>query len=220
MNQNYKYAVLTGDLIKSSKMSNEQRQETLSTISQLALRCPDIFPDLGITGPEMFRGDSWQLLLSQPEYALHVAAIIRAGLKSRNLLDTRIGIGIGNAEMLGNDLGQSDGAVFRLSGKALDEMKRSDTLACKFEHLTVFRETTELLLNSSLKFAARFMEDWSHLEAFAISRALEGKTHQQIAGEWPGGKTSQQNVTSALRRGGWPLLNNLLSVFNVTITIK
>jgi hypothetical protein len=220
MNQSFKYAVLTGDLIKSSKMSNEQRQDTLSTISQLASHIPDIFPEIGITGPEIFRGDSWQLLLSQPQYALHVAAIIRAGLKSRKLLDTRIGIGLGNAEMLGNDLGQSDGAVFRLSGKALDELKRGDTLACKFEESTIFRESSELFLNSSLKFAARFMEDWSHLEAFAISRALEGKTHQYIAGEWPGGKTSQQNVTSALRRGGWPLLNNLLSAFSVAITIK
>ena len=72
MNQDAAYAVLTGDLVKSSKMSGEQRQSSLKVISELSERLPDLFKDLEIIGPEIFRGDSWQMLIAAPKYALHV----------------------------------------------------------------------------------------------------------------------------------------------------
>ena len=220
MEKEKKYAVLTGDLIKSSKLSNEQRQATLVEIKRLAAVLPNIFQELEIIGPEIFRGDSWQMLFFPHSRALHVSAFVRAGLRSRRMADTRIGIGIGGAQLQGKNLGQSNGAAFRLSGKALDDLKKNETLACKIEKTTQIHNNSEELLNSALKFAARLMEDWSKLEAFAVIKALEGKTHQAIAGEWPGGETTQQNVAAALRRGGWPQLNNLLAVFAHLDTIK
>ena len=177
--------------------------------------------DLHIVGPEIFRGDSWQLLLSPSNYALHAAFYIRAALKSGGRADTRIGVGIGDVQTLGSVLGQSDGPAFRLSGKALDGLKKSETLACLLAPAHFTNAQTESLLNASLKFAARFTDEWSMREAWAVLKVLEGKTQQSIAREWPGGETSQQNVAAALRRAGWPQLNYLLAVFSKLMnTIK
>ena len=207
------FAVLTGDIIKSSKLTGEQRQKTLTGIGQLAGEIASIYQDVQVTGPEIFRGDSWQLLISRSPYALRFACFIRAGLRSRGLADTRIGVGIGGVDMLGDRLGHSDGVAFRLSGRALDELKKSETLACHFDSVSADNESFELLLNASFKYAARFMDDWSKLEAGAVQQALAGKTHLQIAKEWPGGETSQQNVAGALHRAGWAPLHNLVTVF-------
>ena len=152
------FAVLTGDIIKSSKLTGERRQKTLTAIEQLAEESAKLHQDLKLTGPEIFRGDSWQLLLSPPHHALRVACFIRAGLRSRGLADTRIGIGLGGVEMHDGRLGQSDGVAFRLSGRALDELKKSETLACHFDFASAENESFELVVNASLKFAARFMD--------------------------------------------------------------
>ena len=109
---------------KSSKLTGEQRQKTLTTIEQLAAEPAVLYQDLKLTGPEIFRGDSWQLLVSPSRYALRLACFIRAGLRSRSLADTRIGIGLGDVEMHGDRPGQSDGIAFRLSGRALDGLKK------------------------------------------------------------------------------------------------
>lgn len=194
-------------------MSSEQRQNSLTVMSELSVRLTELLEDLKILGPEVFRGDSWQMLVASPKYALHVVGYLRAGLKSRSLLDTRVGVGVGNGPLPASDLGRADSSVFRLSGRALDDMKRGETLICRMDDGFFHDAAVEALLNSSLKFAARCMEEWSYLEAFAIHKILEGKTHQDIALEWPGGETSQQNVAGALKRAGWPQLQYLFNVY-------
>jgi len=207
--------VLTGDLIKSSRFSMKQRRQTISAIEDLAAHMPALFGGT-VIGPEIFRGDSWQLLLSESRYALHAACCIRAGLRSRNLLDTRIGIGIGDAQVSPDRLGQSDGIAFRLSGAALDELMRGETLACRVDALAG-NNPVQSLLDAALGFAARVMDEWSLLQAFAVEKALAGLTQKKIAAEWPNGATTQQNVTAMLRRAGWPQLSRLFTAFQHAI---
>ena len=123
------YAVLTGDLIGSSRFRIQQREEVLSNLKE-SFR--EISPDLIASPFVVFRGDSFQGVLARPEEALKAALIIRASLLSRfkgktARLDARIAIGMGTIDYLPRDqVGEGDGEAFRNSGPELDKMKKGE----------------------------------------------------------------------------------------------
>ncbi len=178
-------------------------------------------PDLQVLGPQMFRGDSWQMLISEPQFALHLALYLRAGLKSQPQVDTRIAIGLGTIEALpNNDLGNANGTAFRLSGNALDDMKRNQTLACKWaisETSSAAQQTIFSFFQSALLFTGRLASQWSVKEAWAVYHVLQGVKQQEIANEWPDGATTQQNVANTLRRASWTEIDALLNAFYTAI---
>lgn len=123
------YAVLTGDLIGSSRFRIQQREEVISNLKDSFKK---ISPDI-IASPFMvFRGDSFQGVLARPEEALKATLIIRASLLSRfkgkrTRLDARIAIGIGTIDYLpGDQVGEGDGEAFKNSGPELDKMKKGE----------------------------------------------------------------------------------------------
>jgi predicted DNA-binding protein (UPF0251 family) len=123
------YAVLTGDLIGSSRFRIQQREEVLSILKDSFKK---ISHDIIESQFVVFRGDSFQGVLSRPDEALNAALIIRASLLSkfkgkRTRLDARIAIGIGTIDYLPPDqAGEGDGEAFRNSGLELDKMKKSE----------------------------------------------------------------------------------------------
>lgn len=123
------YAVLTGDLIGSSRFRIQEREEILSNLKK---SLQEISPDI-IASPFMvFRGDSFQGVLVRPEEALKAALIVRTSLLSRfkgkrTRLDARIAVGIGTIDYLSKDqVGECDGEAFRNSGSELDKMKKGE----------------------------------------------------------------------------------------------
>ena len=123
------YAVLTGDLIGSSRFRIQQHEEVLSNLKDSFKK---ISSDIIASQFVVFRGDSFQGVLSRPDEALNAALIIRASLLSkfkgkRTRLDARIAIGIGTIDYLPPDqAGEGDGEAFRNSGLELDKMKKSE----------------------------------------------------------------------------------------------
>ena len=205
------FAVLTGDVIKSSKLSPHVRRQALSYLNETAVRLPQVFSNLTVIGPEIFRGDSWQMLLSDARLGLHAAFYLRAELRSRFGVDTRIGIGVGGLETLSDQsVGSADGPAFRRSGKALDSLKRNETMLCLLDDQP---SAVNDLLQVALRFAARSASQWSKREAFAVARSLEGRKQIEIADGWIGGPTSPQNAANALRRAAWAELEALLICF-------
>ena len=75
--------------------------------------------------PEFFRGDAWQLLLTDPAMAMRVGILLRASLLAGGLADSRIAIGLGEVEQISSErVSLSTGQAFILAGKALDNMTR------------------------------------------------------------------------------------------------
>ena len=129
METNKIYAVLTGDLIGSSRFNIKEREELLFILKDsFKIISPDIITSQFV----IFRGDSFQGVLSRPDEALNAALIIRASLLSkfkgkRTRLDARIAIGIGTIDYLPRDqAGEGDGEAFRNSGPELDKMKKGE----------------------------------------------------------------------------------------------
>lgn len=123
MTQSKYYAVLTGDIIKSSLLSPAQLVSVRSSLIKAATAVKRWKCGLVKGKPEFFRGDAWQLLLTDPSLALRVGIFLRASLLAGGLADSRVAIGLGEVEVISSKkVSMSTGQAFVLSGKALDRM--------------------------------------------------------------------------------------------------
>lgn len=218
LESNKNYAVLTGDVIRSSRLSTAQRERVMAVLSSLVDSFKTLDEQIDSRGPQVFRGDSWQVVMSEPQFALHAALFLRAGLKSQEQVDTRIAVGLGQVEEWNDDLGKADGTAFRRSGAAFDAMKRQDTLACRWQPSSTTDEThaevaASAFFQAALHFVARLANEWSTKEALAVFYTLQGETQKRISKQWPEGVTTQQNIANTLRRAGWAEINVFLKAF-------
>lgn len=117
-------AVITGDMVRSENIALDKRDLLIEVLK-------GIVDELQAKSPmkmEIFRGDSFQIVVERPEASLMIATMIRAGLKSSSheetmgMWDARISIGIGTTEYQGESIVTSDGVAFKLSGRGLDAM--------------------------------------------------------------------------------------------------
>jgi len=132
-------AVITGDIVNSSLIVKEKREHLLyalktsfNEINREILKEPK-------SPFEIFRGDSFQVVIKKPELSLLISLLIRAKLRSiiidkksesqpvKKSWDARIAIGIGNITFNSKKVIESDGQAFQFSGKLLDAMSNSKT---------------------------------------------------------------------------------------------
>lgn len=123
MTQPKYYAVLTGDVIGSSLLKPAQLESVRSSLADAVGEVKVWKRGLVRGGLEFFRGDAWQLLLTDPARALRVGILLRASLLAGGLADSRIAIGLGEVEKISaSRISLSTGQAFALSGRALDRM--------------------------------------------------------------------------------------------------
>lgn len=140
-------AVITGDLVKSRKINDADIEKVIKSLK-------DTFDEInrrllnGNGAFEIFRGDSFQGLIPQPELALLVAIIIRARLRTytpsfaisshlksdKPILyaysDARIAIGVGTIRYHAERITGSQGEAFQKSGHSFDALlKENERLA-------------------------------------------------------------------------------------------
>lgn len=186
VDKNKIFAVLTGDLVKSTKKINK-RDLVMSVIKDSFKLVDDTFPGLMYAPFYIYRGDSFQGVMSQPETALRAAIIMRTGLLfgfdrqvKAEALDTRIVIGIGTIDFLPKRRGaEGDGIAFRLSGKTLDKKEKDRRLLIR----TPWEELNKELDTECALFDA-LVNRWSPEQAQAIHLRIkkeEGLTQQEIA---------------------------------------
>ena len=125
------FAVITGDLVNSSKLSTECRSELRGVLKEAFVEIQSIASGRAF---EIYRGDSFQGVLSDPTEALRAVLILRSMLRSRQpsgsetAWDARMAVGTGTIEHLPANVTEGDGEAYRRSGPALDEMKGSEKL--------------------------------------------------------------------------------------------
>jgi len=123
-------AVLTGDLVGSTRAGSVRVEHTMQILSR---NLPNGI-GWGWTAQDLrftrFRGDGWQMLLSEPAVALRWSVVLLAALHAdRQALGSRIAIGIGPVATIGShDLSDASGGAFEASGRCLDAMHRDERL--------------------------------------------------------------------------------------------
>ncbi len=121
------WAVLTGDIVKSSDMTSDELSSVFSGLSEASLAISDW---QGLPGHfTRFRGDGWQMVVS-PALCLRALTAMRAVVRRAGKgFETRIGVGLGLGVIKDGDLSAAEGAAFVRSGHALDQIKRGALLA-------------------------------------------------------------------------------------------
>ncbi len=203
------YAVITGDIVKSGKFGSD-REKALKILKE-ALDSLRNFKRKAIGGiSDIFRGDSFQIVISEPASALEIAIYLKARLLSKTIkgknIDVRIAIGIGEIESFNEKkVEESDGEAFRLSGIALDNIS-------KYRRFSIKSSIDEL--NKQLEFISSSIDSitrrWSCEQSEAILLWLKGSTQTSISKKLG---ISQPAVNQRLQLGGHFTLNESFELF-------
>ncbi len=124
-------AVLTGDIIGSSALL-PYREQVIGYLQDSFRTVGERIDSTGTAGQarfEMYRGDSFQGVLSNPATAVKAATYIRAHLISKSepsgpSLDCRISVGVGGIEYPHEKVGLGEGEAYRLSGLGMEDLKK------------------------------------------------------------------------------------------------
>ena len=210
-------AVLTGDIIASSVLETADRHQLLREMQAVAKELRDFFPNAIPKPVDIVRGDTWQILVTDPALALHVAVFYRAGIKAhmRPLrVNTRLALALGTVDFLAERVSESDGQAFRLSGKALETMHKSTNMRFVYpdwDH--------ELPADAILRLLDALINKWTPKQALAITGALHGWTQARIAELWKD-TISQATVAGHLAEAEWETVKYTLEVWQtMTSTI-
>lgn len=200
-------AIITGDIVDSTKMVAEERNSMLRMLQSL----PDLLLPLTKIDLEIFRGDSFQIRVGRSVDSLKVALAIRSHIRSFKFAehnrqwDARLAIGIGTLEYENGSLATSDGEAYRASGRGLDSIGKN--------RLTI--ETPWEEVNKELRVSTAFADDiitgWTQSQSRVMFQSLTtGLSHAEI-GDILG--ISRQMVDKALRAGKEDLMNLYLNRF-------
>ena len=209
--ENHQYAVVTGDMVGYTGLSEDER---VGIIDVLRHAHTEVVRHLGghtSTALDVFRGDSWQFVVSAPDQSLRAALLFRAIMISRSL-DTRLAIGIGTVDFLPSaGVPTGDGEAFRSSGAALDGMPRGERMVIRAQGFigSMDRATLDVLV----ALLDALVSSWTPRQAAAVSGALMGLSQRTMASEWEGGAISQQAVAQHLDRARWNAVARALQHF-------
>jgi len=137
------YAVITGDLVKSRKIRNEDVESVIESLKDCFSEINHLL--LNDTGKfELYRGDSFQYLIPEPQKALLIGIIIRAKLRTYEPVnsivsqkksekpikyafsDARVAIGLGAISYDANKVTESQGEAYEKSGNAFDKLEKNN----------------------------------------------------------------------------------------------
>ena len=209
-------AVLSGDVVHSTALTGSARERLFETLQQGSAELTEWLGGKVVQFPlDVFRGDSWQLLLRTPERALEAALFLRTFLMARTeilskseVLDQRIAVAVGRVSFVpGARASEGEGPAFQRSGRLLDALQSSvDRLrldVSDFPSLRawewVFRYVDRLLSHRLTPARAKVVE-WK----------LRGEGDTDIAGRL---RITQPAVTQSVKGVDWHLLEETIQAF-------
>jgi hypothetical protein len=209
------HAVLTGDIIGSSRLRSPQMKSVRSSLVS-AVDVVRRWKRGLIKGKlEFFRGDGWQLLLTDPAMAMRVGVFLRASLLAGGMADSRIAIGMGKGEETNSaKLALSTGQAFVLSGHALDEMTHYSSMTIEIpksagplsDWLPVIGHLCDSLI-----------DQWTRRQAEMVCVAIGPKEpdYEKVARSLKPA-VSKQAVAKGLRGANWYAIREAIHRFEAT----
>ncbi|RDX37669.1 transcriptional regulator [Kangiella sp. HD9-110m-PIT-SAG07] len=197
-------AVITGDIVNSQ--NSEQGAEWLSALKEFLSIYGDSPKDW-----QIYRGDSFQLIVYQPQEAFRIALRLKAIVKRFKELDVRMAIGVGCLEHHAEQVLQSNGEAFVHSGRKFDSLKKQ-TLAVK----TPWQEFDKAI-NLFIKLALLTIDDWSETSAEVVAASLEHPeaTQKEISALL---SIPQSRVSERLSRAGFDAIKDAEQYYREAIT--
>lgn len=213
------YGVITGDIIDSSRLDHGQRKKLVEALKSV-FKSIEQHQKGKLSGPsfEIYRGDSFQGVITDPGQALEYAILIRASLrksfdtKIEDMWDARTAIGIGEIEQFSKKIAESDGTAFRNSGPVLDQMKADERILIK----TPWND-----LNDEFRASCALLDivvsKWSASQAEVVVEQLNGLNQLKISEKLG---ISQSAVHQRIKAAHWEAVEKLLNRYRSAIRSK
>jgi len=197
-------AVLTGDVVESSRLGREERRSLPSILKRAARDLRKAFPQALLFDLEIFRGDSWQMIISDPALSLRAGLFFRAGVIAASppaiRLDTRISIAVEQVDFVpAGNVSEGDGPAYRASGEALDALDEQS-------RMTLGAPGQPASLGVMICLLDAIVQEWTARQARIVQGRLQGWTQAEIAGA-SSDRITQQTVGRHLARAHWPAVD-------------
>lgn len=198
-------SVITGDIIDSRQQKSKDWVEDLKKILSSFGETPSQW--------EVYRGDEFQIEITNPEEALLSAILIKAQLRAIKL-DARMSIGFGDKTHNGEKISESYGSAFINSGELFETLKK--------QKVTLAMRTGDGLIdermNLMIQLALTFMDNWLVQSAEFVAIAIENPTlSQEELGQKLG--INQAAVSRRQKRAQFDLVMNLERYFRSQIKL-
>jgi len=205
------WAVLTGDVVGSSKLGSKTLQTVMRRLRDGAEQFGEVFEGAVYGKLDVFRGDSWQILIEDRRFSLRAAVFIRACIKGMEEVkaDSRVAVAWGaidSASLNQERVSESTGEAFTASGHALAEMKAPERLAIRPG--IVLPPANGRLLTAAVALLDQIVTRWKPGQAQAVEQALLRRTQVEISRRL---EVSQPTVNQAMRTAGWKAIELLVT---------
>lgn len=197
-------AVITGDIINSRRGAIGGTLGDLKNVLATYGKTPQTW--------EIYRGDSFQLLLDNPSESLRAAMNLKASMKVVKSRDVRMAIGIGTVSYRTERVTESNGDVFIRSGERFEQL-RTDRLTLAVS--SPWPEWDEEI-NLYIELALIAMDAWTVASAEYVRMQLtENGLNQEEAAIRLG--ISQSSVSTRKKRSHFDTLAHLERRFQQTL---
>lgn len=203
------YAVLTGDVIESRRLSAPQLNIVFESVRDLWLEFGKVHPGCVVGSLEVFRGDGWQIAMAEPFRCVEAAVFLRAAFKAQRVsfrIDSRMGVGVGSVPHIDPErLRESNGEAFHRSGAVLERLERRGP---RWAIDVGDSKNSRLPLSIAFSMMDLLIHRWTQPAAAAVVGSILGLTQDEIAAHHlsakkDGTQPTQQAVNDALKRIAW-----------------
>ncbi|WP_426293237.1 hypothetical protein ACN9ML_28795 [Dyadobacter endophyticus] len=195
-------AVITADMVNYTQFSREESTVWLKEMLAV-LHKNQAFK--WALKPEIYRGDSFQAVLKNPEEVMRMAILARVCIrKHAPTADMRIAVGIGLTEQLTDRPGTSDGEAFRLSGHLADKIRQQKA------RIGVALPKPSEPLTATLDLLETLIESWTIAQSQVVEALLMGKNVTQIAEML---SISQSAASQRVASSKWWAIESFIATF-------
>ena len=159
-------SIITGDIINSRKLSSKVWMGGLKELLNTKGKTPSEW--------EIYRGDEFQLEITNPEEALLTALQIKAYLRTLKL-DARMSIGFGDKTYTAKKISESNGTAFVRSGELFETLKKQKTTLA----INSGNPSFDVEINLMLRLGLTFMDNWLLQSAEFVLTAINNQALSQ-----------------------------------------
>jgi hypothetical protein len=211
-------AVITADVIDSTKLSVEGEDLVLKTIYETFGKDSTIRTNVDESYFKITGGDKIQIELDDATNALKTALLLKTAINKISMLndrkpsiDVRIAIGLGEVAAKRPNVNESSGEAYTNSGRTLDSMKKNKrTFAIKTGN-----DSLDAELETEFKLLEVIMSGWVVTSAEALYWTLIGLNEIEISEKL---KVTQSAINQRKKTAGWTGVEALLQRFEELMT--
>lgn len=205
-------AVLTGDIVNSTKMSDKTYSNVISSLKASINEANKKYNAIG----EIYRGDEFQIQYPDPVYALKSTLLIKLALHlsphSTKPIHCTLSLAYGSYNVYDKTPNTSSGPVFIKSGRGLGKAQRGELLL-QFEHKNNEGEADQREVKLLTQFLNHLVNRLTKTQAELLYQYIENSfAEHRIMADITG--TTRQNISNRLGNIGADLIRNYMDVIN------